>query len=120
MLVEAFCIVIQRVYENYSATMPRNEIQAEASSNVTVWSTFSTCPLPEILAASSRFPRPIHEGRPAISHLAKVLAWLREQGTYDIDESLMELAFVNMQCNLIKETRDLDPNVSKRLRGIVT
>jgi hypothetical protein len=72
-----------------------------------------------VVKSGSRFPLPVHEGKPAIWHLAKVLVWLRERETYQIDESLIDIAFVNMQCNLLKEERNLDENVSQRLRSAV-
>lgn len=73
-----------------------------------------------VVKNGSQFPQPVHEGKPAIWHLAKVLAWLRERGAYQIEDSLFDIAFVNMQCNLIKEERELDPNLSPRLRAVVT
>ena len=65
------------------------------------------------------FPLPVHEGKPAIWHLSKVLMWLKDKRTYRIDETLLDVARVNMQCNLLREMPDLDPGTSKRLRTLV-
>jgi hypothetical protein len=65
------------------------------------------------------FPLPIHEGKPAIWHLATVLAWFADSKTRDFDEALLEIARVNMQCNLVKEAAGLDRGLSNRLKGLV-
>jgi hypothetical protein len=65
------------------------------------------------------FPLPVHDGKPAIWHLAKVLAWLKEKKPYPIDETLLDVARVSMQCNLLQEMADLDPEISKRLRAVM-
>ncbi len=53
-------------------------------------------------------PKPIHEGRPTIWHLAKVLHWLRLEKDYTIDDELLALAETNMQVNLVVTQRDAD------------
>lgn len=53
-------------------------------------------------------PAPVHEGRPTIWHLAKVLGWLREEKNYPIEENLAELAYVTMQINLAVGSKDTD------------
>jgi len=65
------------------------------------------------------FPMPVHEGKPAIWHLSKVLLWLKENRNYPIDESLLEIAQVSMQCNLLREMSDLDPGTSTELGTLV-
>lgn len=65
------------------------------------------------------FPLPVHDGKPAIRYPSKVLAWLREKKRYPIDEKLLDVARVNMQCNLMRDMRDLDPGIAKRLRAMV-
>ena len=51
-------------------------------------------------------PAPVHEGRPSIWRLAKVLHWLREQKGYPIDEDLVALAEATMQVNLAVDVKD--------------
>jgi hypothetical protein len=65
------------------------------------------------------FPLPIHEGKPAIWHLSTVLSWFSDSNTREFDEALLEIARVNMQCNLVKEAAGLDRNFSNRLKTLV-
>jgi len=53
-------------------------------------------------------PVPVHEGRPTIWRLAKVLAWLRDEKRYDVPAELMEVALATMQANLAVQARDVD------------
>lgn len=73
-----------------------------------------------MIRSGADFPPPVHEGKPAIWRLAKVLSWLKEKRTHQIDESLVDIAHVSMQCNLARETIDLDSKISKRFRTLVT
>ena len=68
----------------------------------------------------SRFPLPVHDGKPAVWHLATVLAWFRDEKGRELDESLLEVSRIAMQCNLAKETAALDSRVSDRLRPLVS
>ena len=72
-----------------------------------------------MIRSGAEFPLPIHEGKPAIWHLSKVLSWLKEKRAYQIDESLQETASIIMQCNLLRETTELDPGISKRFRKVI-
>ncbi len=62
-----------------------------------------------MVSSSSAFPAPIHEGNPAIWHLSKVLVWLKERNKYQIKDTLIDIAKVNMQFNLAKEVHELVP-----------
>jgi hypothetical protein len=53
-------------------------------------------------------PAPVHEGRPTIWRLTKVLEWLHEQKNYPVDEDLVALARTTMQVNLAVDQRDAD------------
>lgn len=55
----------------------------------------------------STFPIAVHEGKPALWHLANVLTWLREQQQRPVDTALLEVAETNMTLNIAKETRKL-------------
>lgn len=72
-----------------------------------------------MLRSGAEFPPPIHEGKPAIWHLSKILQWLNSKQTHQIDESLLDVASVSMQCNLLKGMRELDRKMSKRLRSLI-
>ena len=61
-----------------------------------------------ILDCEALAPAPVHEGRPTIWHLAKVLGWLREEKNYPTDEDLVELACTTMQINLAVGSKDTD------------
>jgi hypothetical protein len=61
-----------------------------------------------ILDCEALAPAPVHEGRPTIWHLAKVLGWLREEKNYSIEEDLAELAYTTMQINLAVRSKDTD------------
>ena len=65
------------------------------------------------------FPPPVHEGKPAIWHLATVLAWFAESGIRECDAALSEIARVNMHCNLVKAVAGLDRGMSSRLKGLL-
>jgi hypothetical protein len=67
----------------------------------------------------SRFPPPVHEGKPAIWHLSTVLSWFADSGIRQFDTAIFEIARVNRQCNLVKEVAGLDRDMSKRLKGLV-
>lgn len=56
--------------------------------------------------ASLTFPPPVHEGNPTIWNLSTVLAWLKSRGTYEIADSLLEVAKANRQVNLAKAMQD--------------
>jgi hypothetical protein len=72
-----------------------------------------------LVKSGPKFPLPVHDGRPAIWHLSTVLDWFSNEKGRDLDEALLEVSRVNMQCNLVKETAGLDGGVSDRLRALV-
>ena len=65
------------------------------------------------------FPLPVHEGKPAIWHLSTVLSWFSDSNTREYDEALLEIARVNMQCNLVKEAAGLDRSMSNRFKTLI-
>ena len=72
-----------------------------------------------VLKSGQEFPLPVHEGKPAIWHLATVLAWFKSQQIRKIDEALLGISRINMQCNLFKESAELDHDLSDRLKSLV-
>lgn len=65
------------------------------------------------------FPPPVHEGKPAIWHLSTVLSWFADCKTREVDASLLDIARVNRQCNIVKDVAALDRGMSNRLKGLV-
>ena len=72
-----------------------------------------------ILACDAPAPLPVHEGRPTIWRLAKVLAWLREEKRYSVRSELMEVALATMQLNLAVEARDVDSDAQRELSKLL-
>jgi predicted DNA-binding transcriptional regulator AlpA len=72
-----------------------------------------------MLANPATFPLPVHEGSTAIWHLAEVLDWLSAKGTYELEQSVHEIAETTMQVNLTKEAQRLTPQVQRELRPLV-
>ena len=64
-------------------------------------------------------PAPVHEGRPTIWHLAKVLGWLREEKNYPIEEGLAELAYTTMQINLAVGSKDTDRAAQREILALL-
>jgi len=64
-------------------------------------------------------PVPVHEGRPTIWHLAKVLGWLREEKDYPIEEDLVELARITMQINLAVGSKDTDRTAQHEILALL-
>ena len=71
-----------------------------------------------VAANRSVFPSPIHEGSMAIWHLYKVLAWFKSKGSYEIDDSLIEVSSANMQFNIARQMRDIDPTAQSHIRSM--
>jgi predicted DNA-binding transcriptional regulator AlpA len=61
-----------------------------------------------IFDSDAPLPTPIHEGRPTIWHLAKVLHWLRREKGYSVDDELVALAETTLQVNVAVTQRDAD------------
>lgn len=64
-----------------------------------------------MLANPASFPLPVHEGSPAMWHLASVLAWLRDEQGRSVDSIQLEVAQANMALNIARE--------ANRLPGVV-
>ena len=72
-----------------------------------------------VVKNDSGFPPPVHDGKPAIWHLATVLSWFADNDLRTIDAALFNVARVNMQCNLHKEAASLDQRMSRCLEKLV-
>ena len=72
-----------------------------------------------ILTSRAEPPVPVHEGKPTIWRLSKLLLWLREEKNYPVEEGLISLAKATMQVNLAVELRDADEILQAELRALV-
>jgi hypothetical protein len=72
-----------------------------------------------IFKGESRSPSPVYEGTPSIWHLADILTWLREDKTYSIDDSLLEVAKINMEFNIARKWRELDSDIQAKIEALV-
>ncbi|MBT8085192.1 MAG: DNA-binding protein [Woeseia sp.] len=62
----------------------------------------------------SQFPLPVHEGNPAIWHLATVLEWFADMKGRTTNETLLDIARVNMHCNVLKDVAELDASITAK------
>ncbi|WP_198680237.1 helix-turn-helix transcriptional regulator [Cupriavidus agavae] len=65
------------------------------------------------------FPLPVHEGAASVWHLADILRWLDERGSYDVDPALIEIADTTMQVNLARGAARLLPAMRQELAALV-
>jgi hypothetical protein len=65
------------------------------------------------------FPLPVHEGSASVWHLADVLRWLAQRGSYDLDPALVDVAEVTMQVNLARSATRLVPEIRQELEPLV-
>lgn len=72
-----------------------------------------------LVKSGPTFPLPVHDGKPAIWHLATILDWLAIEKGRDLDAALHEVSRVTMQCNLVKDSAGIDDSVSDRLKALV-
>lgn len=72
-----------------------------------------------VITNKSAFPTPVHEGSIALWHLSKVLQWFKAKGSYEIEDSLIEVSGANMQVNITSQMRDIDPALHRSLKAIV-
>jgi hypothetical protein len=64
-------------------------------------------------------PFPIYEGTPSIWHLSEILTWLKEDKNYPIDDALLEIAKINMEFNLAKKWRKVEPSLQENIQALV-
>jgi hypothetical protein len=72
-----------------------------------------------ILTNQPRSPLPVYEGTPSIWHLSEVLTWLKEDKTYIIDESLLEVSGINMNLNIARNWRKIEPTLQENIKALV-
>lgn len=72
------------------------------------------------VGTGSAFPPPVHEGKPAIWHLATVLSWFVERKNRHFDQALFDISQISMQCNLARDTALLDREIAVRLKQLIS
>jgi hypothetical protein len=72
-----------------------------------------------IVKSEPRSPLPVYEGTPSIWHLAEILIWLREDKTYLIDDSLLEIAKINMDFNIARSWQKVEPDLQENIMALV-
>jgi hypothetical protein len=72
-----------------------------------------------IFNGDARSPSPVYEGTPSIWHLAEILTWLRDDKTYSIDDSLLEIAKTNMELNIARKWREIEPELQANIRALM-
>ncbi len=73
-----------------------------------------------MLKSGPLFPAPIHEGKTSIWHLASVLNWFTENGQYRVEDSLVELAKMNMALNVCRERSDIEPEIEQQAQSLLS
>ena len=72
----------------------------------------------KLMISHQTFPAPVHAGSPDIWHLSTVLRWFSDVQNRIIDSSMMDIALVNMQVNLAKESRHLNQKFQSKLASL--
>lgn len=67
---------------------------------------------------SDSFPHPLHTGSTVLWHLADVTGWLAEEKQYNIEASVLEVAKLTKQVNLIKSSQEIEPELAKSFGAI--
>lgn len=80
---------------------------------------FSRQNMRKILANSGPdFPPPVHDGKRPIWHLEAVLTWFTKKNR-EIDNTLLEIARINMYVNYAREKQQLDQSVPDHFKRAV-
>ena len=73
----------------------------------------------KLMLKNQDFPPPFHDGKPSIWHLAKILLWLKSKNMYPIEESLLDIATVNMQFNIARDMQDIEPAFQSNIETLL-
>jgi hypothetical protein len=73
-----------------------------------------------IITSDPSSPLPIYEGSPSIWHLSEILVWLREAKTYAVDGALMETAKTNMDVNIARSWKKVEPTFQESVKALVS
>ena len=66
------------------------------------------------------FPVPVHEGKSALWHLSKVLVWLKDHKSYDVECSLLDVAATNMQLNIVRDSVEVNLKMREKILALVS
>jgi len=80
---------------------------------------FSRQNMRKLMLKNPDFPPPFHDGKPSIWHLAKILRWMDKKNMYPIEESLLDIATINMQFNITKDMQDLEPAFQPNIQALL-
>lgn len=72
-----------------------------------------------MISSGLAFPLPVHEGKPALWHLAHILIWMKEYRKYQVDDALIDIARITMQFNILKELDYVEPEVQEDIRSLI-
>ncbi|WP_404789058.1 DNA-binding protein [Altericista sp. CCNU0014] len=72
-----------------------------------------------IVKGEPKSPLPVYEGTPSIWHLAEILLWLKEDKMYSIDDSLLEVAKINMDFNIARGWHKINPDLQESIMTLV-
>lgn len=72
-----------------------------------------------MLKSGTTFPSPVHEGKPSIWHLSNILIWLKENGKYKVEDTLIDVANVNKKFNVIKELNQINDGTQDNIRELI-
>ena len=72
-----------------------------------------------IVKGEPKSPLPVYEGTPSIWHLADILIWLREEKTYLINDSLLEIAKINMNFNIARSWQKVDSDFQENIKVLI-
>jgi hypothetical protein len=72
-----------------------------------------------LLTCGARGPAPLHEGSPALWHLAPLLNWLLRDKRYSIPDGLLEVAEATMKVNAALDALRTDDETRRELQALL-
>ena len=73
-----------------------------------------------MINSGASFPLPVHEGKTSLWRLSNLLVWLRDKKQYSFDRELIDLAAINMQFNIARESLEVDASIQQSVRRLVS
>ena len=64
-------------------------------------------------------PTPVYEGTPSLWHLSEILTWLQNEKMYAIDDSVLEVAKINMEINAACCWQRITPEHQEKIEALV-
>ena len=61
------------------------------------------------------FPAPLHSGSTSLWHLADLADWLVNHNNYQFESTMLEIASVTKQVNLLTSLKDIEPGFQQKL-----